>query len=124
MNEECIICLEQNCTEDCFSCDTCKNVFHNSCIVKIKNKLCPICRCSIKKKYNNYTFNNMDLNRNFDIDYYINKWNNRKCINSNHLFELETLGEWNVNNNTWDLIFEYKYMHIKCVNCEKNIIVK
>lgn len=76
--------------------------------------------------YENYIFNNMshldNINENeYNIYFYLDKWNNKKCFYNNHKFKLETLGEWDILNN--DFYFTYKYMYIECLNCNKSKII-
>ena len=122
----CSICLENINQEsyDKFKCNQCNNTFHFSCILNLKKNICPLCRSKIKYKqtYNNYTFNNMNSSNKYNIDYYIYKWNDKKCISSNHKFKLETLGDWNFDNN-YKPIFTFKSMYVQCINCcTSNII--
>lgn len=124
-NIECVICLEKLNTF-IYKCHNCNNCFHNECIKKVKKNVCPLCRCSLiipnNYKYN-LIFNNMDeTNKIYNIDYFINKWVYKKCLEENHNFILETLGDWNFNNNN-NLTFIYKCMYLECTNCKKNMII-
>ena len=38
----------------------------------------------------------------------------------NHNFKLETLGDWDFDS---ELIFKFRFMHIECLDCKKNIII-
>ena len=132
MDEDiCAICLDENNknNEDNFICVHCNNIFHNSCIKKMNNNLCPLCRKELKNtsyNYENYIFNNMSNlynsnENNYNINFYLDKWNNKKCFHNNHKFKLETLGDWDILNN--DFYFTYKCMYIECLNCNKSKII-
>jgi len=41
---DCIICLERICCKYCFTILNCGHYFHSSCLVQLKNQLCPTCR--------------------------------------------------------------------------------
>lgn len=119
----CSICLEYN-NEDNYTCMYCNNSFHNSCVKKMKNNNCPLCRKELQiysTNYKNVIFNNMNTHNNYDIDNYLNKWNNKKCFSDNHNFKLETLGDWSMIDNEFK--FTYKCMYIECINCNKTKIV-
>ena len=124
---ECVICLEKFNTS-IYKCPTCKNCFHNKCIRKLKQNNCPLCRSSIiipNNSKSNVIFNNMDeTNKLYNIDYFTNKWKDKTCLNENHKFILETLGDWiSNNNNNNNLTFIYKCMYLECTNCKKNMII-
>ena len=121
----CAICLEYN-NEDNYTCMYCNNSFHNSCVKKMKNNNCPLCRKELKiysTNYKNVIFNNMSTHHNYDIDNYLDKWNNKKCFSDNHNFKLETLCDWTMLDNEFTFTFTYKCMYIKCINCNKTKIV-
>ena len=129
---ECCICLEDiNYNEGkeinrIITCKGCKNHFHRGCILKSGRAKCPLCRQSIAMetaKYQNYTFNNMDDHNRylFDIDIYLKKWKNQKCISDNHHFILETLGDWGIHQG--ELSFDYNCMYIKCTQCDCHEII-
>lgn len=46
-NDICAICLDNN-NEDKYVCMHRNNIFHNSCIKKMNNSLCPLCRKNYK----------------------------------------------------------------------------
>ena len=126
-NDICAICLDEN-NEDNFVCNYCNNVFHNTCIKNMNNNYCPLCRKELHNtsyNYKNYIFNNMsnlddnteNNNKNkYNINFYLEKWNNKKCFINNHKFKLETLGDWDILNN--DFYFTYKCMYIECLDCK------
>jgi len=119
MNNTCVICLEDNNKTNSFKCDNCNNIYHNTCINKLKNNICPLCRVDLKKNnthYTNYNFNNMDSCNYYDIQKYLNKWDNTECFTNAHYFNLETLGNWDMKQ---DLSFTYTCMHVECVDCNK-----
>lgn len=125
---ECVICLEPVDKKKNFKCKTCGNIFHTKCIYNLSEKVCPLCRCKIKIEINskyNCIFNNMNENDVYDVDKYINKWGRKTCLENNHKFCLETLGDWSLNNNSInDLKFKYTCMHIECVDCGISTIMK
>lgn len=127
----CSICLESSNNNDLDKPFECEHIFHLHCFKQLsKNhfKCCPICKQPVKKKYDDgnitYTFNNMlDNNeRDFDIPYYISKWEDGQCAKNSHHFVLETLGDWVYIDN--QLKLNYTCMYIKCTNCDRDIIVK
>ena len=124
-NNICAICLEENIiNNNNYKCLYCNNSFHNSCIKKMKNNICPLCRKELQiysKNYKNCTFNNMSNHNNYNIDNYLDKWDNKKCFKNNHNFKLETLGDWEMINEEFSFIF--KCMYIECVNCNKTKII-
>ena len=124
MNNTCVICLD-NMDESIYKCNKCNNNFHIDCIKKLKKKLCPLCRTCITITDNsdyNVTFNNMDeTNRIYDINFYINKWYDKDCLNNKHHFILETLGDWIMDDD--DLKFKYKCMYLECTICKKHRII-
>ena len=123
-NNICVICLDSM-NNTTYNCNNCNNNFHIECIKKLKKKQCPLCRNCIIIPYNsdyNVTFNNMDeTDRIYDINLYINKWYDKKCLDNKHHFILETLGDWIMDNN--NLKFKYKCMYLECTVCKKNKII-
>ncbi len=126
---ECCICLEEinKKHKDVVTCTTCNNLFHYNCIIKSEQTTCPLCRQSIinnSTNYKNYCFNNMDDHNRylFKIDTYLKKWKRQNCLAENHHFTLETLGDWGLFRG--ELRFDYKYMYIKCTQCNKVDIVE
>ena len=82
-----------------------------------------LCMSESKPSTKNYTVNNMLIGeRNFDVNYYLKKWENKNCFDNNHNFHLETIGDWDFRNG--DMQFDYKYMLIQCKQCNKDIILK
>lgn len=128
--EECCICLEN---ENCVEFYDCKHVFHEDCLNKLKQfkfNRCPICKCKnsgIKQQKtftNKITFNNM-TNREFNLNKYLCKWEKKDCIEKNHSFLVETLGDWYSNHNSDEIVsFSYKFMYIQCEECGINKFIK
>ena len=122
--DQCCICLDNIENNNNYKCNHCNNNFHYKCILQLKKNICPLCRNSIiinnnNTKYN-ITFNNMTDNNNFDLNQYIEKWSDKKCLELNHNFKLETLGDWDYDS---ELIFKFRYMYIECLDCKKNIVI-
>ena len=46
----------------------------------------------------------------YNIDKYIDKWGRKTCLDNNHKFRLETLGDWGLRNGR--LTFKYTYVCI------------
>ena len=87
-------------------------------------------RCSLCKEYkiteknNNYNYNlNNLLDESINIQYYLNKWPHKKCIENNHFFNLETLGDWCMNNSN-EFKMNFTMMYINCKNCKKELLIK
>lgn len=119
---ECSICLDKI-VDNIFKCSNCSNIFHINCINKIHKKNCPLCRHILQESFNSYIFNNHDdSGKIYDINKYISKWGKHKCLKNKHKFLLETLGDWKNNNQT--LVFDYKCMHIECLDCNIKSIIK
>ena len=120
---QCCICLDTILNNNTYKCSHCNNIFHHDCILQLKKNICPLCRNTIiinnNTKYN-ITFNNMTDNNNFNLNQYIQKWSDKKCLQLNHNFKLETLGDWDFDS---ELIFKFRFMHIECLDCKKNIII-
>lgn len=124
---ECVICLESiDKTIDTFmKCNVCENIFHKKCIYNLKKKECPLCRTKINVNYSNKynaIFNNMNDDEVYNIDKYIDKWGRKTCLDNNHKFRLETLGDWGLRNGR--LTFKYTCMHIQCIDCDISTIMK
>lgn len=129
--ELCAICLEE--VETPFKPYNCNHLYHPKCIeilekssCKMKSK-CSLCMAYKLKKnnsieYNNYNLNNL-LDNSIDVQYYINKWPDKKCFECNHYFNLETLGDWFMDNSN-ELKMNFKIMHINCKNCKKEYLIK
>ena len=131
---ECVICLDEIKDKDkeykCYSCD---NYFHHDCIVNLKKKACPLCREKIiyfqkdlkyNVSYKNIKFNNLTTRINYDLDKFISKWKNNKCIEYNHCIKLETLGEWVFDGLNKELNLRYTCMYMECENCNISQIVE
>lgn len=41
---ECSICLERICCKNCFTLKSCGHHFHLSCLIRVKDSRCPVCR--------------------------------------------------------------------------------
>ena len=121
MNHECPICLEEINNNTKFKCVNCKYEFHSKCIIKIDK--CPMCREPLSKTRipNNVQFNNMNFRDEYDIQALLDKFGRRTCIEQNHCFYFETLGEWEMKNN--ELVFRYSCMHVECRNCKIKTIM-
>ena len=61
----------------------------------------------------------------FDLNNYLKKWNNKECFINNHSFEVETLGDWVSSNDSERILdFKYKFMYVKCKECNIDKIIK
>ena len=50
----------------------------------------------------------MTDNNNFNLNQYIQKWSDKKCLQLNHNFKLETLGDWDFDS---ELIFKFRFIY-------------
>lgn len=124
---ECVICLESinKKADSIIKCGICENIFHKKCIYNLKKKECPLCRTKINLHHSdkyNVVFNNMNDEDVYNIDKYIDKWGRKTCLDNNHKFNLETLGDWGLFDGR--LKFKYTCMHIQCVDCNISTIMK
>lgn len=95
-SESCSICLE-SLNNNKISKYECNHYFHECCLKNWDNG-CPLCRAiernrninsNSKNKQNILDINSMRNIKNLygsDMMIYINKWNDRECVNNNHKF--------------------------------------
>ena len=95
-NNSCSICLESLNNNKILKYE-CNHYFHENCINRWNNG-CPLCRA--KEKISNNINNSKNKENILDINYikklsnvngsdrmiYINRWNDRECVNNNHKF--------------------------------------
>ena len=94
---ECTICYEEIEEHETYTKWTCDHSFHKNCVQKWNNG-CPNCRC-MKNIHNDNVIGknkenvlNISLMKNINPlvgdkkMIYLNKWNDRECINENHNF--------------------------------------
>jgi len=125
---ECPICLDI--ITDEFKPYQCKHLYHLECYKQLSTKLkktCILCMSPIIKKSQltnmNYKFNNqLDGEREFNLEYYIEKWPYKECLKK-HQIIFETLGNWDWPDRSKDLKFTFKNMYIECSDCKKTIII-
>ena len=129
----CPICIEP--ITNNYQPYNCKHYYHEECVNQLNNSKCKeyknncsLCKAELKinipkkKEYKNYVFNNF-LDRPLNIQYYINKWSDKNCIDSNHKLVLETLGDWNMSKSR-EFTMDFRMMHINCLQCNKDQLVK
>jgi len=131
---QCAICLEDIKNTDEINPFKCSHIFHKKCITDLVNSKCKkkynCCLCDARIKYEydstNIKFNNMlEGQMNFDINKYLYQWKNKNCLKDNHNILLETIGDWNLDSNSSELLkFNYLYMFIECKNCNISQSIK
>ena len=57
-----------------------------------------------------------ETNRIYNIDFYINKWYDKNCLNNNHHLYWN-IRYWIMDDN--NLKFKYKCMYLECTVCKK-----
>lgn len=133
MNDTCAICLDDiTNNNESTSPYNCNHIYHKKCIEYLlksdlkKKYNCILCQSNVKYtyKYTNFVFNNMlEGIKTFDIDNYLKKWEKKSCLENNHKFIIETLGEWEFTSIS-NPIFNYKCMLFECKNCKISQIIK
>lgn len=130
--EICAICLDYVDSKDMTQPYKCNHIFHKNCIQKLcksnfkKKYNCILCKSRIKydSNYKNYVFNNMlEDERLFDLESYFSKWPNKSCFHNNHNFMIETIGEWDFQNNITDPNFKFTCMLLQCKKCNISFYV-
>ena len=126
----CAICLDP--IEKEYKPYNCNHFYHQECIKILESSSCAMkTRCSLCKairidknriKYDNYKLNNF-LDNSVNVQYFLNKWPDKKCMDNNHHFNLETLGDWFMNNSN-EFKMSFRMMHINCKNCKKELLIK
>lgn len=131
--EICPICIEP--VTDEYKPYYCNHLYHKNCIKQLQISKCneykyncSLCKSALKlvsgnkKLYKNYIFNNF-LEKDMDVQYYIHQWSNKECLENNHKFKLETLGDWTMSNSR-NFYMDFKFMLVKCEECNKDQLIK